>query len=240
MLALLRRFMHSTSDIFVLRATVIIIFLLFGTDKWFDLEVEALKPLLSNTWLNILYLLFGTHGGSYFLGVVETITFIGLLVGYVKPTAGIVGDVLVIATGLVTLSLLPQLGKIDGFIVKDVLLIGTGMVLLKHALLRWHARQVPVHNQGLFRMTAASPFSWDVALSLPGPGHRRLSPFIHANRSSATCLPLPRSHLRQQTPVPPPLRPAAPSPPPPCFADRHRSAHPAAGRRRENRVPIPT
>lgn len=39
-------------------------FMLFGTYKWFDFEVMALEPLISNTWLNILYILFGVHGGA--------------------------------------------------------------------------------------------------------------------------------------------------------------------------------
>ncbi len=47
------------------------------------------------------------------------------------------GDIIVIVTGITTLSLLPQLGKIDSFIIKDVLLIGAGAVLLKHDLKRY-------------------------------------------------------------------------------------------------------
>ncbi|MBJ0340633.1 hypothetical protein JFK78_24295 [Escherichia coli] len=44
---------------------------------------------------------------------------------------------IVIVTGITTLSLLPQLGKIDSFIIKDVLLIGAGAVLLKYDLKRY-------------------------------------------------------------------------------------------------------
>lgn len=44
------------------------------------------------------------------------------------------GDIIVIVTGLVTLSLLPQLGKVDSFVIKDVLLLGAGSVLLKYDL----------------------------------------------------------------------------------------------------------
>ncbi|WP_163500284.1 DUF417 family protein, partial [Escherichia coli] len=67
-------FIRSDYDMIILRLSVIAIFMLFGTYKWFDFEVMALEPLISSTWLNILYSLFGVHGGSYFLGVVETIT----------------------------------------------------------------------------------------------------------------------------------------------------------------------
>lgn len=75
-------YIKSDYDIVILRLSVIIIFMLFGTYKWFDFEVMALKPLISPTWLNILYIMFGVHGGSYFLGIVETITFLVMVPTY--------------------------------------------------------------------------------------------------------------------------------------------------------------
>lgn len=133
----INRFIHSDYDMVILRLSVITIFMLFGTYKWFDFEVMALEPLISTTWLNILYILFGIHGGSYFLGVVENLTFLALIIGLFRPVAGMLGDIIVIVTGITTLSLLPQLGKIDSFVIKDVLLIGAGAVLLKHDLTRY-------------------------------------------------------------------------------------------------------
>jgi uncharacterized membrane protein YkgB len=130
------KILRSYVDIIILRACVIFIFLLFGTYKWFDFEVVALKPIISNSWLDVLYTLLGFHGASYFLGVVESVTFVALFIGYFKPVIGVIGSFLVILTGLVTLSLLPQLGYVDSFIVKDVLLIGSGIVLIKFDLLR--------------------------------------------------------------------------------------------------------
>lgn len=130
-------FIRSDYDMLILRLSVITIFMLFGTYKWFDFEVMSLEPLISPTWLNILYTLFGIHGGSYFLGVVETITFLALIIGFFRPAAGVLGDIIVIVTGITTLSLLPQLGKIDSFVIKDLLLIGAGAVLLKHDLKRY-------------------------------------------------------------------------------------------------------
>lgn len=126
----------SKTDIAILRLSVIFIFALFGTYKWFDFEVQALEPLISTTWLHVLYTLFGVSGGSYFLGVMETVTFLALLVGFSRPFFGALGAALVIITGITTLSLLPQLGKVDSFIIKDILLIGAGVVLLKHDLVR--------------------------------------------------------------------------------------------------------
>lgn len=134
---IINKLIHSNYDIIALRLSVIVIFVLFGTYKWFDFEVMALVPLISSTWLNILYILFGIHGGSYFLGVVETVAFLALIIGFFKPAAGILGDIIVIVTGITTLSLLPQLGKIDSFVIKDVLLIGAGAVLLKYDLKKY-------------------------------------------------------------------------------------------------------
>lgn len=130
-------FIRSNYDMGILRLSVITIFMLFGTYKWFDFEVMDLEPLISSTWLNILYILFGIHGGSYFLGAVETLTFLALIIGFFKPAAGVLGDVIVIVTGITTLSLLPQLGEIDSFIIKDVLLVGAGFVLLKYDFKRY-------------------------------------------------------------------------------------------------------
>ncbi|EMI6438643.1 DUF417 family protein, partial [Klebsiella pneumoniae] len=108
-----KSFIRSDNDMVILRLSVITIFMLFGTYKWFDFEVMALEPIISSTWLNILYILFGVHGGSYFLGVMETLTFLALIIGFFRPAAGVLGDIIVIVTGITTLSLLPQLGKID-------------------------------------------------------------------------------------------------------------------------------
>ena len=135
---LIQRFIGSNVDIALLRLSVILIFMLFGTYKWFEFEVLALQPIMANSWLNILYELFGVYGASYLLGIVENIAFIALIIGYWQPRAGVLGALIVIATGLTTLSILPQLGRIDSFIVKDILLVGAGLVLLKFDLRRWY------------------------------------------------------------------------------------------------------
>lgn len=123
-------------DLIVLRLSVIFIFALFGTYKWFAFEAEALNNLLPGTWLGALYPLLGVQGVSYALGVVENITLLALVVGFFRPVIGAVGAVMVIGTGLVTLSLQPQLGRIDSFIIKDILLVGIGLTLLRHDLQR--------------------------------------------------------------------------------------------------------
>ncbi|MGL4724123.1 MAG: DUF417 family protein [Scandinavium sp.] len=146
---LLHRVLRQTAglDITALRLSVIFIFALFGTYKWFAFEADALHHLLPGTWLGALYPAVGVQGLSYGLGVVENITLLALITGFFRPLAGAVGAVMVMATGIVTLSLLPQLGRIDSFIIKDVLLIGAGLVLLRHDLRRMLILRRVSHEQ---------------------------------------------------------------------------------------------
>lgn len=130
---IINNFINSNIDIKILRISIILIFILFGTYKWFTFEINALQPIFTKSWLRILPNIFGNYGASYFLGLIETMTFITLITGYLKPKIGVIGDLLVIITGITTLSLLPQLG-VNSFIVKDILLVGGGLVLLKFDL----------------------------------------------------------------------------------------------------------
>ncbi|AKO46029.1 DUF417 family protein [[Haemophilus] ducreyi] len=132
---LIVRFQKSEWDMLILRLTIFVVFIIFGIFKWFDFEVEALKPIIANSWLSFLYDWLGFHGASYLLGVVEGITYLSLLFGISRPKLGIVGALGTLVTGIVTLSLLPQLG-FNSFIFKDILLIGGGLVLLKYDLNR--------------------------------------------------------------------------------------------------------
>ncbi|WP_169975345.1 DUF417 family protein [Campylobacter sp. RM16191] len=133
---LIHKFISSEFDIKFARFALILVLFLFGNYKWFEFEVELLKPIISTTWLNFLYTIFGFHGASYFLGVVESIGYIALAIGYKKPKAGVLGSLIVIMTGLVTLSLIPQLGKPDGFILKDIFMVALGFIILKYDLIR--------------------------------------------------------------------------------------------------------
>ncbi|WGE87439.1 YkgB family protein [Actinobacillus equuli subsp. haemolyticus] len=135
MQGLLRRFQKSEIDILILRLSLFVVYATFGLFKWFDFEVEALKPLISNSRLSFLYDWFGFYGASYVLGVIEGITYISLLMGIFSPRTGIIGALGLLGTGVVTLSLLFQLG-FSSFIFKDFLLIGGAIVLLKHELNR--------------------------------------------------------------------------------------------------------
>jgi uncharacterized membrane protein YkgB len=127
----------NKKDTIALRLSLIVVFLFFGIAKWFEFEVEALTPIITTTWLSILKDMLGLHGTSYFLGVVELTTVALLVLGFKNPMAGAAGATLIVLTGVVTLSLLPQLGTIDGFILKDIMVVAIGLTLLKQDLVRW-------------------------------------------------------------------------------------------------------
>jgi uncharacterized membrane protein YkgB len=57
-------------DYHLLRASMVIIFLLFGYQKWFAYEAQVLVPYISNgplIWW--MYPVFGIRGASWFLGI---------------------------------------------------------------------------------------------------------------------------------------------------------------------------
>lgn len=129
-------FLRSNIDTTILRLGLIILFAVFGLYKWFDFEIQILTTLTHGTWLGLLYTQLGPHDATFILAIIENVTLAALILGFFNAQIGLVGDSLVLLTGLVTLSLLPQLGRLDSFILKDVLLIGAGLVLLKTDLRR--------------------------------------------------------------------------------------------------------
>ena len=72
-------------DYHLIRASMVIIFLFFGYQKWFEYEAQALIPYISNgPLISWLYPVFGIRGATWFLGVAEW-TFGGLLL--LRPRA---------------------------------------------------------------------------------------------------------------------------------------------------------
>jgi uncharacterized membrane protein YkgB len=66
-------------DYHLIRASMVIIFLFFGYQKWFEYEAQALLPYIGNGPLIFwMYPVFGVRGATYFLGVTEWL-FAGLL-----------------------------------------------------------------------------------------------------------------------------------------------------------------
>src|SRR6478672_12720602 len=79
-------------DYHLLRASMVLIFLAFGYQKWFAYEAQVLIPFISNGPLIFwLYPVFGIRGASWFLGVSEWLFGAVLFLGFWNKRLGIVG-----------------------------------------------------------------------------------------------------------------------------------------------------
>src|SRR6516225_6603621 len=86
-------------DLHLVRSSMVLIFVMFGYQKWWEYEAQKLIPFISNGPLTFwMYPVFGLHGASWFLGVSEWLTAALLVWGFWNPRAGILGAVLSVAT----------------------------------------------------------------------------------------------------------------------------------------------
>jgi uncharacterized membrane protein YkgB len=137
-------------DLHLVRGSMILVFLLFGYQKWFEYEAQTLIPFISNGPLTSwMYSVFGLHGASYFLGVSEWLTAALLIWGFWNPRAGALGAFLSVGTFVTTVSIIPFIP--DGwnadagfpamqgnvaFLMKDVVLLAVSVYLLKQDVVR--------------------------------------------------------------------------------------------------------
>src|ERR1700740_3457944 len=76
-------------DYHLLRASMVLIFLFFGYQKWFAYEAQALIPFISHgPLISWMYPVFGIRGACWFLGAVEWLTAGLLLLGFWDKRAG--------------------------------------------------------------------------------------------------------------------------------------------------------
>lgn len=144
-------FLQSDIDYHVIRASMVVIFLFFGYQKWFEYEAQALIPYISNGPLIFwMYPVFGVRGACYFLGVSEWVFGALLLIGFWNKTAGVIGALGGIASFVSTTTIIPFMP--DGwaasaggfpamtervaFLMKDFALLAICFYLLKQDLLR--------------------------------------------------------------------------------------------------------
>src|SRR5262245_24943883 len=79
-------------DYHLIRASMVIIFLFFGYQKWFGYEAQALVPYISNgPLISWMYPLFGVRGATWFLGVAEWGFCALLFAGFWNKKLGILG-----------------------------------------------------------------------------------------------------------------------------------------------------
>ncbi len=132
-------------------AGVLLPLVLIGALKFTPIEVDALKPIISNTpWLSFLYALFGEAGASYALGVAELTTAALLVASLWSPRAAIAGGILATGTFAVTVSTMlalpiweagsggaPWLNALGSFLIKDVALLGVSLAVAAEGMQRY-------------------------------------------------------------------------------------------------------
>lgn len=132
-----------------LRASMALIFLMFGYQKWFEYEAKVLVPFISNgplIWW--LYPVFGVRGATYFLGASEWTFGLLIFAGFWSKRLGILGALGSIATFLGTTTIIPfmpggwasvgfpAMAINNAFLLKDVVLLAVSVYLLKEDVAR--------------------------------------------------------------------------------------------------------
>jgi uncharacterized membrane protein YkgB len=138
-------------DYHLIRASMVLIFLLFGYQKWFDYEAKVLVPFISNGPLIFwMYPVFGIRGASWFLGASEWLFGALLFLGFWDKRFGILGALGSTITFVMTVTIIPFMpngwdpaagfpamaGNVP-FLVKDVVLLAASIYLLKQDVLRF-------------------------------------------------------------------------------------------------------
>lgn len=133
-------------DLHLLRASMVLIFLMFGYQKWFQYEAQVLIPYISHGPLIFwLHPLFGIRGASIFLGVAEWTFGALLLGGFWNRKLGLLGALASVATFVGTVTIIPfipggwepsaggfpaMVGPV-AFLMKDAVLLAASFYLLK-------------------------------------------------------------------------------------------------------------
>jgi uncharacterized membrane protein YkgB len=138
-------------DYHLIRATMVILFFIFGCQKWFDYEAHALVPFISHGPLIFwLYPAFGIRGAAYFLGSVEWLFGFTMFLGFWNKKLGVLGALGSCATYAGTVTIIPffpepwaaPAGGFPAatlpflFLVKDIVLLAASVYLLKQDILR--------------------------------------------------------------------------------------------------------
>jgi uncharacterized membrane protein YkgB len=164
------RLLKGDLDLHLVRGSMVLIFLLFGYQKWFEYEAQGLVPFISNGPLTFwMYPVFGLHGASYFLGVSEWLTAALLIWGFWNPRVGILGAILSTGTFVTTVTIIPFMP--DGwdaaagfpamtgnvaFLMKDVVFLAVSVYLLKQDVVR-ASRSVAEQSE---RQVVGDPRAW--------------------------------------------------------------------------------
>ena len=148
-------------DYHVVRASIVIIFVFFGYQKWFNYEAQALIPYINHGPLIFwLYPVFGIQGATWFLGVAEWTFGLLLLLGFWNKHLGILGALGACFSFIATSTIIPFMP--DGwapsaggfpamtervaFLMKDLVLLAASFYLLRQDVLRAASASEPYRD----------------------------------------------------------------------------------------------
>ena len=133
-------------DYHLTRASLVVLFLFFGYQKWFDYEAQVLIPYISNGPLLFwMYPVFGIRGASWVLGASEWSFALLLFLGFWHKPLGMLGALGSCAAFIGTVTIIPFMpdgwaasaggfpamtGNVP-FLMKDVVLFAASLYLLK-------------------------------------------------------------------------------------------------------------
>ena len=138
-------------DYHLIRASMVIIFLFFGYQKWFDYEAQALIPYISNgPLISWMYPVFGIRGACWFLGVAEWFFGALLFAGFWNKKLGILGALGSVFSFISTITIIPfipngwaqsaggfpAMTETVAFLLKDLVLLAVSFYLLRQDVLR--------------------------------------------------------------------------------------------------------
>jgi uncharacterized membrane protein YkgB len=138
-------------DYHLIRASMVLIFLVFGYQKWFEYEAQVLIPYISNgPLISWMYPVFGVRGASWFLGGSEWLICTLLFLGFWDKRPGVLGAAGSCLTFVATVTIIPfmpdgwapsaggfpaMVGNVP-FLMKDVVLLAVSFYLLKQDIVR--------------------------------------------------------------------------------------------------------
>ena len=137
-------------DYHLVRASMVLIFAMFGYQKWFEYEAQVLIPYISNgPLISWLYPVFCIRGASWFLGTAEWTFGTLILLGFWNKKIGALGALGSVATFIGTVTIIPfipngwapsvgfpaMIGPV-AFLMKDVVFLAVSVYLLKQDVVR--------------------------------------------------------------------------------------------------------